>query len=144
MAHIRYTHVNPSSPEQSDFFYLMQRTFEKTAHGGYWNRFLSRLYRWFSNYGQSTLKPCLGLLLSWIIFGGIYSCINMSHMNTWQLSDNLLTSLQQMIRPYYLILSSALHQSNLAFYIASFCQSTLTIFLIATFIIALKCNFTKR
>ncbi len=149
------TKNNNMYAEQSDYFFLMQFALEKTTRWNRWERFLSCCYRKLSDYGTNTLKPFCSLFLLWGISGVVYSLIKatgkilsgerfpeclFSKIMSY-LFSGLFLSLQQIIKPYSLIFTK---DYNSFFYILlGFVESTLSITLIALFLIGLRWNFKK-
>lgn len=115
--------------EQAEYFYLMQHYFGKAKESGLFNSFISWLYRIFSNYGQSTLRPIISLISVWVVFALLYE-------KDW------LLSVQQIVKPYSILFQESKELCKWQLFLGTL-ESTAAIALIALFLIALRWRFRK-
>lgn len=130
--------------EQNDYYYLMQKYFERTNRLSTLHRYISKLYRILSNYGQSIIKPTLWLILIWVMSAIFYLFLIQNDYNFTKdsiISESFLLSMQQIIKPYNLLLDNS---KNIKIYILGFLESSLSITLITLLILALRANFKRH
>ena len=131
-------------PEQNDYYYLMQKCLDHTNRLFIINRIISKLYRFFSSYGQSTVKPIFWLILVWVISAAFYSILIPSAYGIGEnkmISEGFLLSAQQIVKPYNILFDDS---KGMIIHILGFFESSLSITLITLFILALRWNFRKN
>lgn len=74
--------------EQLDYSYLMNYCLEKNSDTPKFSRILSKLYRIFSNYGQSIVKPFSCLIIVWAISSLIFFLCGIDPANAMLMAIN--------------------------------------------------------
>lgn len=122
--------------EETEFYIIMRRCYEKTGKLDALNYVISRIYDITSKYGTSSRYPLVWLLFFLLIPSIVYFGDNLKE-------SPFLIGLSSLTKPFYYALYSD-EPLNIYSKAVSLIQSVVAIPLWSVFIISLRWNFRKK
>jgi hypothetical protein len=124
--------------EQGDYYALMKQCYELNCENPWLLRFLSKWYGRLSDYGQSILRPLIGLSIAIATYTGIYH-----HFCDQSWEQSRLLSVQQTTKFFSAFFDTSDHLTNTIRWI-SLSQSLISLIFLAFLIFGLTWNFKKK
>jgi uncharacterized protein YjbI with pentapeptide repeats len=135
--------------EEAMFYGLYQESQRRTKKMNHVERFISRCYKIFSNYGQSIARPIYSLLITFIVASLVYGIYltpsKFKFKIDWHIVDkSLYTAFLQIVKPFSINSLDNFFGSPNGFirFVASF-QSLLSIVFIALLLLAIRWKFKR-